>query len=101
MLVVGIRRQLATVVLAVAMIAVLLLASGQTAFAQAGTNASCMGHEASAISPPGSSSEFPGGMPGLKKFIDDEFPGIPPGAIYSTIAKLHEGSHEACDAALE
>ena len=62
-------------------------------------NASCMGHEAEAISPPGSSEEFPDGMPGLKAFVDT-IP-VPPGAVYSTIAKLHEGSHEACDEALE
>ena len=61
--------------------------------------ASCMGHEAAAISPPGSSEEFPDGMPGLKAFIDNL--GVPPGAVYSTIAGLHEGSHEACDEALE
>ena len=63
-------------------------------------HASCMGHEASAISPPGSSEEFPNGMPGLRAFIGENFP-VPPGVIYSTIAKLHEGSHEACDEALE
>jgi hypothetical protein len=26
---------------------------------------------------------------------------VPPRAVISTIAKLHEGSHEACDEALE
>ena len=63
--------------------------------------ASCMGHEAAAISPPGSSDEFPDGMPELKAFINDAFPGVPPGQIYRFIASLHEGSHEACDEALE
>lgn len=71
------------------------------ALAEAGGPASCMGHEASGISPPGSSDEFPTGMPGLKAFIDQAFPGVPPGLIFSTIAGLHEGSHEACDEALE
>jgi len=61
--------------------------------------ASCVGHEAAAISPPGSSEEFPDGMPGLKAFVDT-IP-VPPGAVYSFIASLHEGSHEACDEALE
>lgn len=60
-----------------------------------------MGHEASSISPPGASDEFPDGMPGLRGFIGDQFPGVPPGAIYSTIGGLHKGSHEACDEALE
>jgi hypothetical protein len=36
----------------------------------------------------------------LKAFID-AFPGVPPGVIFKTIAYLHEGSHEACDEALE
>jgi hypothetical protein len=63
--------------------------------------ASCMGFEASALSPPGSSDESPGGMPELKRFIDENFPGIPPGVIFSLISHLHEGSHEACDEALE
>ena len=46
--------------------------------------ASCMGQEAAAISPPGSSEEFPDGMPGLVAFIDT-IP-VPPGEVYSTIA---------------
>ncbi|HYT79080.1 MAG TPA: hypothetical protein VEQ37_07460 [Actinomycetota bacterium] len=66
-----------------------------------GGQASCMGFEASGISPPGSSDEIPGGMPELKAFIDAAFPGVPPGVIFKTIAHLHEGSHEACDEALE
>jgi hypothetical protein len=71
------------------------------ALAEAGGPASCMGHEASGISPPGSSDEIPSGMPGLKAFIDQAFPGVPPGVVFSTIAGLHEGSHEGCDEALE
>jgi hypothetical protein len=66
-----------------------------------GPTASCMGFEASAISPPGSSEEVPTGMPGFKAFIDETFPGVPPGQIFQTISHLHEGSHEACDEALE
>jgi hypothetical protein len=78
-----------------------LVPGGATAFADAGASASCLGHEASAISPPGSSEELPGGMPQLKDFISTEFPGVPRGLVYRAIARLHEGSHEACDEALE
>jgi hypothetical protein len=74
---------------------------GGTAFADAGGAASCIGHEASSISPSGSSDELPGGMPQLKAVVSAEFPGVPLGLVYSVIAQLHEGSHEACDAALE
>lgn len=89
-------KKLATIGVTVAM----FLASALPALAVGpAQQASCMGHEAAAISPPGSSEEFPDGMPGLKVFIDTL--GVPPGVIYSTIAKLHEGSHEACDEALE
>jgi hypothetical protein len=76
-----------------------------SAFGDAGTAsspASCMGIEAAALSPPGSSEEAPGGMPDLKAFLDENFPGIPPGIVfYSIAAQLHEGSHAACDEALE
>ena len=66
------------------------------------TRASCMGIEAAALSPPGSSDEAPGGMPDIKAFLDENFPGTPPGlAFYSFAAHLHEGSHAACDEALE
>lgn len=101
MLTFGTRRQLVLMILVVMALTVLAVASTPAAFANAGSSASCMGHEASDISPPGSSSELPGGMPALKAFVDAEFPGVPPGAIFSAIAKLHEGSHEACDEALE
>ncbi|TMK37707.1 MAG: SRPBCC family protein [Actinobacteria bacterium] len=65
------------------------------------TPASCMGIEAATLSPPGSSAEAPGGMRDVKAFLDENFPGVPPGlAFYSFAARLHEGSHEACDEAL-
>jgi hypothetical protein len=51
--------------------------------------------------PPASSDEFAGGRPALEHFIRENFPGTPPGTVKSQIAKLHEGSHEACDEALE
>lgn len=95
------RRRRTLVAVAVGVLAILLLAPAGTAFAEAGSNASCMGHEASGVSPPGSSGELPGGMPQLKAFIDETFPGVPPGVVYRTIAKLRLSSHEECDEALE
>ncbi len=90
---------LVAVILAVGLLAG-LASAGRPAFAtRPGEHASCMGHEAAGVSPPGSSEEALGGMPELKAFIDT-LPG-PPGASFSFIAKLHEGSHEACDEALD
>jgi hypothetical protein len=80
-------------------LALMLVTPGQVALAEAGSNASCMGHEASGVSPPGSSSEALGGMRELTQFIGSL--AGPPGATYAFIASLHEGSHEACDEALE
>ena len=95
-----IRRHRTTVIV-LALLVVVFLVPTTTAFATAGSNASCLGHEASAVSPPGSSDEIPDGMPGLRAFVDQTFPDLPPGAIYSSIARLRLGSHEACDEALE
>jgi hypothetical protein len=72
-----------------------------SAFADAGAKASCMGIEASSLTPPGSSGEFPGGMPEFRRFVRENFPGTPPGVVSRTFAKLHEGSHAACDEAVE
>ncbi|MCA4133042.1 hypothetical protein [Arthrobacter sp. M4] len=61
-------------------------------------NASCLGIEASAISPPGSSEEFPGGLPDVVRFVkslEGKF-----GPATSQFAQIHAGSHEACDAAV-
>ena len=69
------------------------------ALADAGTHASCVGHEASAISPAGSSEEVPGGMPQLVSILHEAFPGVPLGAIVSQVAHIHAGSHEGCDEA--
>ncbi len=90
----------------VVLIMVLLtIAPAGAAFAKASgaaaSPASCMGHEASGISPPGSLEEFPGGMPAFKAFVDENFAGVPTGRIISQFARLHAGSHEACDAAVE
>jgi hypothetical protein len=95
------RRPLVAILLAAMLAAALTLMSVGTAFAEAAGGASCMGQEASAISPPGSSDEIPTGMPGLKAFVDATFPELPPGLVFSGIAMLHEPSHEACDEALE
>jgi hypothetical protein len=78
----------------------LALAPTGTAFATAAGPASCMGHEASNLSPPGSSEELPSGMPAFSAFFRENFPGTPAGAFISGIAQLREGSHEACDEAL-
>jgi hypothetical protein len=67
------------------------------AAADAHDNASCIGFEASAIAPAGSSDEFPGGPAELQAFLRDTF-GHPTGAIVSEVAHQHLGSHEACDA---
>jgi hypothetical protein len=76
---------------------VVALGTAESALADAHGNASCIGFEASGIAPPGSSDEFPGGVAELQAFLRDNF-GHPTGAIISEAAKLHLGSHEACDA---
>ena len=78
----------------------LRLGAATNAFAQPATHASCLGFEADSVSPPGSSEELPGGMPELNAFIREAFPDLAPGAVYSSIAHLHLGSHEACDEAI-
>jgi len=94
------RRTASTALIVSVFIGGSIVISAGSAMADAGPRASCMGHEASNVSPPGSSDEFTGGMRELTLFIQQAFPDVPAGAIRSTIAKLHEGSHEACDEAL-
>jgi hypothetical protein len=79
------------------------LAVGQNAFADASGHASCIGIESSSISPAGSTLEFPGGRREAEVFVQSlaRELGITPGAIISSVAKLHAGSHEACDEAGE
>jgi hypothetical protein len=89
-------RKVTTAVIAT----VAFAASTAPALADAGSRASCMGIEASSLSPPGSSSEVPGGLPEFRRFIKQNLPG-PPGAASRTFAHLHAGSHEACDEAVE
>jgi hypothetical protein len=91
------RKVTASVVVA----AIACAASAAPAFSDPGARASCMGIEASSLSPPGSSDEVPGGMPEFRRFIRETFPGTPPGVVSRTIAQLHEGSHEACDEAIQ
>ena len=93
------RRWLAGVTLAGALLGGAMLGGSSSAFADAAGPASCMGHEASNLSPPGSSDE--GAMRDFAAFFRESFPGTPAGAFIGTIARLHEGSHEACDEAIE
>jgi hypothetical protein len=77
------------------------LAGVRPAAADASGAASCIGIEASSISPPGSSDEFPDGLRGVLREVRTaaEAFGINQGAIFSSVAKLHAGSHKACDEA--
>lgn len=94
-------RRMAVAIGVAALLGAFSFETGGTAAAEAGAQASCVGHEASGISPPGTSDELPGGMPQLLAVIRDAFPGTPPGAVVHSVAHLHEGSHEACDEATE
>lgn len=38
-------------------------------------------------------------MPQLISILHELFPGVPLGQIVSQVAKIHAGSHEACDEA--
>jgi hypothetical protein len=96
------RRVGLSVVFALGMTA--LLAPGALAApSEPSGNASCLGIELAAISPPGSSDEVPGGAPafvGEIKAIAASL-ALPPGAVFAFIASLHAGSHAECDEALE
>jgi hypothetical protein len=85
------------------LLSVLLLLSVQGALADPGskgtTAASCVGVESAGISPPGSSDEFVGGIPGLHSFLRESFPDSSLGSLVSPFAKLHLQTHEGCDAA--
>jgi hypothetical protein len=69
-----------------------------SALGDASGHASCLGIEASSISPPGSSDELPGGMRELVDVTKAEAGGKS-GPVAREFAKLHAGSHEACDEA--
>ncbi|HEU4759774.1 MAG TPA: hypothetical protein VFT91_07310 [Dehalococcoidia bacterium] len=83
----------------IGMLVALSAASPGPVRADAGANASCLGIESSAISPPGSSDEEVGGRAQFSHELKEL--GGAPGAIVSGFAKLHAGSHEGCDAAVE
>jgi hypothetical protein len=70
---------------------------------EANGRASCMGIERAAISPPGSSDEVSGGSSAFNTEVKEiaEPLGVSPGALFSFAARLREGSHAACDEALE
>jgi hypothetical protein len=95
------RKPLRALLAAIALSSGIQVASSHGAAADASSHASCVGIEASSISPNGSSDEFPGGMPEVNEFLRDLAAqlGVPKGALFASFAKLHEGSHEACDAA--
>jgi hypothetical protein len=97
------NQSVRAVVAALAVIAGFQIAGAQPALADAGPHASCLGLEASSINPPGTSDEFPGGMSELTPLVRDLAAqnGVSPGAIISSVAHLHEGSHAACDEATE
>lgn len=97
-----IKRICATAAGSVVVMASLQVLGTPSALA-ASSHASCLAHESSSISPPGTSDEFPGGRAELSHVIKElggEL-GVSPGAIISSVAHLHEGSHEACDEATE
>jgi hypothetical protein len=99
------RRGVRVLLTSVAITATVQIGGLQAAHADATdhtTQASCMGYEASSISPPGSSGEEPGGVPQFVAEVKElaSGSGISPGALFSFIASLHEGSHEDCDEAL-
>jgi hypothetical protein len=87
-------------VVTVASTALIAAAGAQSAPGDASGLASCIGIEASSVSPPGSSAEAPGGMAQLVAFVKAEAGGKF-GPAVSSFARLHAGSHEACDAASE
>jgi hypothetical protein len=93
-------RRLRVAVVTVASTALLAAAVTQSAMAEASGPASCIGIEASIVSPPGSSAEAPGGMAQLVAFVKAEAGGKF-GPAASSFARLHAGSHEACDDASE
>jgi hypothetical protein len=98
-----VKRMVATTGAVVALSAALQMVGIQVASADAHGNASCLGLESSSIVPAGTSDEFPGGRAELQRLVKQlsgEF-GVPPGAIISPVAHLHEGSHAGCDEATE
>jgi hypothetical protein len=95
------KRAIVVMILIPAILTVMPLPASADVGTAESTPASCMGIEAAALSPPGSSDEAPGGVPDVKAFLNEVAPGVPPGpAFFAFAARLHETSHEACDVAL-
>src|SRR5262249_16178384 len=98
-----VNRGIATTAAIVVSTAALQVVGIDVASADAHSKASCAGLESSSIAPAGTSDEFPGGRAELQRVIRQlarDFGG-PPGAIIGSVAHLHAGSHDACDAATE
>jgi hypothetical protein len=96
-------RRLSLAVVLALVLTTLLTPGVLAATGEPNGNASCLGIELAAISPPGSSDEVPGGAPafvGEVKSVATSV-GLPPGAVFAFIASLHAGSHAECDEALE
>jgi hypothetical protein len=93
------RKRLIELTILVALAGGIVGAQSVTAVADAGPHASCLGFEASGIAPAGTSDEFPGGVTELLAAVRTF--GVPIGYVYRDVAKLHEGSHGACDEATE
>jgi hypothetical protein len=96
------RRLLLTVPLALALTGAVLPGVALAADEPNG-HASCIGLEQASISPPGTSDEEPGGA---RQFVGEikglaAFLSVKPGALFSSIAQLHAGSHAECDEVLE
>lgn len=92
-------RMIRSLAVLLGLVLVLMVLPAGVAFADAGSHASCVGVESSGISPKGTSEEFPDGRPQLNGILRAAFPGTPIGQIVGQIAKIHAGSHEACDEA--
>lgn len=89
------RKIAVVLVLLVAIVAIPAVAAS----AAPNAHASCVGLESQGISPVGSSDEFPGGRPQLNSVVRQLIGANGIGPVVSFVAKLYEGSHEACDEA--
>jgi hypothetical protein len=95
------NSRIQVVVIAVAMAASVQFVGAGAASADASGQASASGSRHRRSRLPGSSDEFPEGLPGVLLEVitaADTF-GITRGAIFSSAARLHAGSHAECDKA--
>jgi hypothetical protein len=97
------RNRMIGLGLTLGLLASFALGTSAVSAREANGAASCMGIELSAITPPGSSDEVPGGALAFGRDVKAIASGlsVPAGVVYRFIAGLHAGSHEACDAAFE